>query len=46
MQNFDRLTDIDRLKEAGVEEGQARAHAEAPDAALHGSVATKGASLL
>ncbi len=39
---FDRLTYIDRLKEAGIEERAARAHAEALDAALRDSVATKG----
>ena len=39
---FDRLTYIDRLTAAGFEERQARAHAEALDAALHESVATKG----
>jgi hypothetical protein len=38
---FDRLTYIDRLKRAGVDDTQARAHAEAMDDALRGSVATK-----
>jgi hypothetical protein len=38
---FDRLAYIDRLKQSGVEENQARAHAEALDAALRDSVATK-----
>ncbi len=39
---FDRLTYIDRLTAAGFDERQARAHAEALDAALRESVATKG----
>jgi hypothetical protein len=38
---FDRLAYVDRLKEAGFEEKQARAHAEALDTALRDSVATK-----
>jgi hypothetical protein len=38
---FDRLAYIDRLREAGFDEKQARAHAEALDAALRDSVATK-----
>lgn len=38
---FDRLAYIDRLKEAGVDEKQARAQADALDAALRESVATK-----
>lgn len=38
---FDRLAYIDRLKEAGFDEKQARAQAEALDAALRDSVATK-----
>ncbi len=38
---FDRLANVDRLKENGVEEKQARAHAEARDAALRDMVATK-----
>jgi hypothetical protein len=38
---FDKLTYIDRLKRAGIDEGQARAHAEAMDEALRESVATK-----
>src|SRR5436309_10847441 len=38
---FDKLVYIDRLKSAGVEEPQARAHAEALDQALRDTVATK-----
>jgi hypothetical protein len=38
---FDKLAYIDRLKRAGIDEGQARAHAEAMDEALRESVATK-----
>jgi hypothetical protein len=38
---FDRLRFIDRLKRAGIDDNQARAHAEAMDEALHESVATK-----
>jgi hypothetical protein len=38
---FDRLTYIDRLKRGGIGDEQARAHAEAMDAALRESVATK-----
>lgn len=38
---FDRLAYIDRLRAAGFDEKQARAHAEALDAALRDSVATK-----
>lgn len=38
---FDRLAYIDRLREAGVDDKQARAHAEALDAALRDTVATK-----
>jgi hypothetical protein len=38
---FDKLTYIDRLKRAGIEDNQARAHAEAMDEALRESVATK-----
>jgi hypothetical protein len=38
---FDRLAYIDRLKEAGFDERQARAQADALDAALRDSVATK-----
>lgn len=38
---FDKLLYIDRLKSAGVEEQQARAHAEALDQALRDTVATK-----
>lgn len=38
---FDRLAYVDRLKENGVEEKQARAHAEALDAAPRDTVATK-----
>lgn len=37
---FDRLAYIDRLKEAGFDEKQARAQADARDAALRDSVAT------
>jgi ABC-type transporter Mla subunit MlaD len=39
--SFDRLQYIDRLKEAGVEEPIARAHAEALRTALADTVATK-----
>lgn len=38
---FDRLAYIDRLKEAGFDDKQARAQAEALDAALRDTVATK-----
>jgi len=38
---FDKLAFIDRLKRAGIEDNQARAHAEAMDDALRESVATK-----
>jgi hypothetical protein len=38
---FDRLTYIDRLKRGGIGDDQARAHAEAMDAALRESVATR-----
>ena len=38
---FDKLAYIDRLKRAGIDEGQARAHAEAVEEALRESVATK-----
>ena len=38
---FDKLVYIDRLKSAGVDEPQARAHADALDHALRDSVATK-----
>lgn len=38
---FDRLAYIDRLKEAGFDEKQARAQADALDAALRDTVATK-----
>jgi hypothetical protein len=38
---FDKLVYIDRLKSAGVDEPQARAHAEALDHAPRDSVATK-----
>src|SRR5437870_5790791 len=38
---FDKLVSIDRLKSAGVDEPQARAHAEALDQALRDTVATK-----
>lgn len=37
---FDRLAYIDRLKDAGVDDKQARAHAEALDTALRDTVAT------
>ena len=39
---FDKLAYIDRLKRAGIDDNQARAHAEAMDDALRESVATKG----
>lgn len=38
---FDRLAYMDRLRQAGFGEKETRAHAEALDAALRGSVATK-----
>ncbi len=38
---FDRVAYIDRLKEAGFDDRQARAQADALDAALRDSVATK-----
>jgi hypothetical protein len=38
---FDKLAYIDRLKSAGIDELQARAHAEALDQALRDTVATK-----
>ena len=38
---FDKLVYFDRLKSAGVDEPQARAHAEALDQALRDTVATK-----
>ncbi|MEF3366045.1 hypothetical protein V3H18_05795 [Methylocystis sp. 9N] len=38
---FDRLAYVDRLRNGGIEEGQVRAHAEALDAALKDSVATR-----
>ena len=38
---FDKLVYIDRLKSAGVDETQARAHAEALDQALRDTVATR-----
>ncbi|MBI1867951.1 MAG: hypothetical protein HYS06_06620 [Methylocystis sp.] len=38
---FDKLAYVDRLKESGVDEKQARAHAEALDLALRDTVATK-----
>ena len=38
---FDKLVYIDRLKSSGIDEPQARAHAEALDQALRDSVATK-----
>lgn len=37
---FDKLAYVDRLKSAGVDDAQARAHAEALDAALRGGIAT------
>jgi predicted nucleic acid-binding Zn-ribbon protein len=39
--SFDRLAYIDRLKDGGIDEKQARAHAVALDAALRDTVATK-----
>jgi len=39
--SFDKLAYIDRLKAAGIDEPQARAHAEALDQALREEVATK-----
>ncbi len=38
---FDKLVYIDRLKSGGIDEPQARAHAEALDQALRDTVATK-----
>ena len=38
---FDKLAYIDKLKRAGIDETQARAHGEALDSALRESVATK-----
>jgi len=38
---FDKLVYIDKLKSAGIDDTQARAHAEAPDQALRDTVATK-----
>jgi hypothetical protein len=38
---FDRLTYVDRLKEAGLEEAQARALAEALDGALRDAIVTR-----
>ena len=38
---FDKLAYIDRLTKAGIDEHQARAHAEAMDEALRESVATR-----
>jgi hypothetical protein len=38
---FDRLAFIDRLKRAGIEDNQARAHAEVVEEALREGVATK-----
>lgn len=40
--SFDRLTYLDRLKEAGLEEAQARALTDALDAALREAIVTKG----
>jgi hypothetical protein len=39
---FDRLSYIDRLTAAGIDEKQARAQADALDAALRETIATKG----
>lgn len=39
--SFDRLTYLDRLKEAGLEEEQARALTDALDAALREAIVTK-----
>lgn len=38
---FDKLAYIDRLKTGGVGEAEARAHADALDAALRDTIATK-----
>jgi hypothetical protein len=38
---FDKLTYMDRLKRAGIDDDQARAHGEALEGALRESVATK-----
>jgi hypothetical protein len=38
---FDKLGFIDRLKRAGIDDNQARAHAEAMDEVLRESVGTK-----
>jgi hypothetical protein len=38
---FDKLVYVDRLKSAGVEESQARAHADALDQALRDTVVTR-----
>lgn len=38
---FDRLRYMDRLKQAGISDDQARAHADAIDEALRESVATR-----
>jgi hypothetical protein len=38
---FDRLTYVDKLKEAGIDERSARAHADALEQALREEVATK-----
>jgi hypothetical protein len=38
---FDKLTYMDRLKRAGIDDDQARAHGEALEEALRESVATK-----
>jgi hypothetical protein len=43
---FDKLTYMDRLTRAGVDESQARAHAEAMEEALRDSVATKSDVLM
>lgn len=39
---FDKLAFVESLRSAGIPEDHARAHAQALDAALHDSVATKG----
>ncbi|WP_457796796.1 coiled-coil domain-containing protein [Methylocystis sp. S23] len=38
---FDRLAYVDRLKGGGIDEAQARAHADALDAAMRDTIATK-----
>jgi hypothetical protein len=39
---FDRLAYIDKLRSSGIDDPQARAHADALDYALRDSVATRG----